>query len=48
MGDTTKMVWNVGSVNEEKRFCGEVKNFQVLLGVMDVKPAGLIVTLGGD
>ena len=48
MGDTTKMAWNVGSANDKKRSCGEVKNFHVLLGVMDVKPARLIVTLGGD
>ena len=46
--ETTKMAWNVGSANDEKRSCGEVKNFHVLLGVMDVKPARLIVTLGGD
>ena len=49
--DTMKIEWNVGSVNDEKRFYGEVKNFQfpmMLLKVMDVKPAGLIVTLGGD
>ena len=28
VGDTMKMVWNVESVNDEKRSCGEVKNFQ--------------------
>ena len=25
---TMKMAWNVGSVNDEKRSCGEVKDFQ--------------------
>ena len=27
VGDTMKMAWNVGSVNDEKRPCAEVKNF---------------------
>ena len=43
-----KMTWNVGSVNDEKRSCDEVKISWLLLSVMDVKPAGLMVTLGGD
>ena len=28
VGDTMKISWNVGSVNNEKRSCGEVKNFE--------------------
>ena len=28
MGDTMNIVRNVGSVNDEKKSCGEVKNFQ--------------------
>ena len=28
MGDTMQITWDVGSVNDEKRSCGEVKNFQ--------------------
>ena len=43
-----KMTWNVGSVNDEQRSCDEVKISWLLLSVMDVKPAGLMVTLGGD
>ena len=38
----------MGSVNDEKRSCGEMKISCLLLGVMDVKAAGLVVTLGGD
>ena len=45
MADTMKMIWNVGSVKMRKKCCGEVKKLQrLLLGVIDVKPAGLIVT----
>ena len=33
VGNTTKMAWNVGSVNDEKRSCGEVKNFQCCCSV---------------
>ena len=40
VGDAMKMAWDVGRVNE--------KFPRLLLGVMDVKLAGLIVTLGGD
>ena len=44
-----KMAWDVGSVNDEKKSCYEVKNLErLLLSVMDVKLAGLMVTLGGD
>ena len=44
-----KMAWDVGSVNDEKKSCGKVKNFPRLPGVMDVlKWAGWIVTLEGD
>ena len=46
--ETMKITWNVGSVNGEERSYGEVKNFPRLLLGEDVKPAGLIVTLGGD
>ena len=28
VGDTMKMVWDVGSVNDEKKSCDEIKNFQ--------------------
>ena len=28
VGDTMKITWNVGSANDEKRCCSEVKNFQ--------------------
>ena len=28
VGGTMKITWNVGSVNDEKRSCSEVKNFQ--------------------
>ena len=28
VGNTMKIAWNVGSVHDEKRSCGEVKNFQ--------------------
>ena len=28
VGDTMKITWNVESVNNEKRSCSEVKNFQ--------------------
>ena len=28
LGDTMKMVLNVGSVNDKKSSCGEVKDFQ--------------------
>ena len=28
VGDTMKIAWNVESVNDKKRSCGEVKNFQ--------------------
>ena len=50
VGDTMKMAWDVGSVNDQKKSCDEVKNSpRLLLGVMDVlKWAGWIVTLGGD
>ena len=34
--------WNVVSVKTRKKCCREVK--RLLLGVIDVKPAGLIVT----
>ena len=45
MADIMKMAWNVGSVNTRKECCGEVKKLpRLLLGVIDVKPAGLIVT----
>ena len=43
VADTMKMAWNVGSVKTRKKCCGEVKKLQrLLLGVIDVKPAGLI------
>ena len=35
-------------VNDEKRSCGEVKNFKAAARCNGVKPAGLIVTIGGD
>ena len=45
MADTMKKAWNVGSVKTRKKCCGEVKKLpRLLLGVIDVKPAGLIVT----
>ena len=45
VGDTMKMAWNVGSVKTGKRCCVEEKKFsRLLLGVIDVKPPGLIVT----
>ena len=45
MADIMKMAWNVGSVNTRKECCGEVKKLpRLLLGVIDVKPAGFIVT----
>ena len=45
MADIMKMAWNVGSVKKRKKCCGEVKEFpRLLLGVIDVKPAGMIVT----
>ena len=45
MADTMKMAWNVGSVKTREKCCGEVKKLpRLLLGVIDVKPAGLIVT----
>ena len=28
VGDTMKILWNVGVVNNKKRSCGEVKNFE--------------------
>ena len=28
VGYLMKVAWNVGSLNDEKRYCGEVKNFQ--------------------
>ena len=28
VGDTIKMAWDVGSVNDEKKFCDKVRNFQ--------------------
>ena len=28
VGDTMKMAWDVGSINEEKNSCDEVKHFQ--------------------
>ena len=28
VGDTMKMTWDVESVNDEKKTCDEVKNFQ--------------------
>ena len=28
VGDTMKITWNVGSVNDEKSSCGEVRNVQ--------------------
>ena len=28
VGDTLKMAWDVGSVNNEKKSCDEVKNVQ--------------------
>ena len=49
VGDTMKLTWNVGIANDEKRSCSEVKKFpRLLLGLMDMKPAGLIVAPGGD
>ena len=48
VGDAMKITLNAGSLNDEKRSCCEVKISWLLLGVMDVKPAGLIVTLGED
>ena len=48
VGDTMKMTWNVGSINDEKRSFGEENISWLLLGVIDVKPIGLMVTLGGD
>ena len=45
VGDTMKMAWNVGSIKTGKRCYVEEKNFsRLLLGVIDVKPAELIVT----
>ena len=45
VGDTMKMAWNMGSIKTGKRCCVEEKNFsRLLLGVIDVKPAELIVT----
>ena len=31
VGDTMKMAWDVGSINDEKKSCDEVKNFPVIL-----------------
>ena len=28
VGDATIMAWDLGSINGEKKFCDEVKNFQ--------------------
>ena len=47
VGDTMKIAWNVEIVNDKKRSCGEVKNFQGSVRSMDVKPTELIVTLRG-
>ena len=46
VADTMKMAWNVGSVKTRKECWGEVKNFlkKLLLGVIDMQPAGLIGT----
>ena len=45
VADTMKMAWKVGSVKTRERFCDEVKKLpRLLLGVIDVKPAGFIVT----
>ena len=46
-----KITWNVGNANDEKRSCSEVprRNRRAkTLCVMDVKPVGLMVTLGGN
>ena len=45
-GDTMKMVWDVGSVNDEKTSCEKFP--RPLLGARDMMQAGLIVMLGGD
>ena len=28
VGDTMKMAWDVGSINDKKKSCDDVKNFQ--------------------
>ena len=33
VGDTMKMEWNMGSVNDKKRSCGEAKNFKAFCSV---------------
>ena len=45
VADTIKTGWKVGSVKTRQKCCSEVKKLpRLLLGVIDVKPAGLIVT----
>ena len=45
VADTMKMAWKVGSVKTRKECCGEMKKLpRLLLGVLDLKPGGFIVT----